>query len=68
MSEKKKKKWQNAGLYSAVTVVILLVFYLLRLNFGEYLSQIWNAFQSVLIPSSDCFIYCVSNSAVKQVI
>ena len=52
MTEKKKKKWQNAGLYSAVTVVFLLVFYLLRLNFGDYLTQIWNAFQSVLIPAA----------------
>lgn len=47
-----KQKWNKYGLPAIVTLAILAVIYMIQLNFGGYLAQIWDAFKSVAIPAA----------------
>ena len=47
-----KGKWNKYGISAAVTLTILAVIYMIQLNFGDYIDQVWRAFQSVLIPAA----------------
>ena len=47
-----KGKWNKYGISAAVTLTILAVIYMIQLNFGDYLAQIWNSLKSVVIPAA----------------
>lgn len=47
-----KQKWNKYGLPAIATLAILVVIYMIQLNFGGYLAQIWDAFKSVAIPAA----------------
>lgn len=47
-----RQKWNKYGLVAVVTLAILAVIYMIQLNFGGYLAQIWDAFKSVAIPAA----------------
>lgn len=46
-----KKKWNKYGLVAVVILAVLAVLYMINLNFGKYLGQIWDAAKSVLVPA-----------------
>lgn len=48
----KREKWNKYGLSAVVTLAVLAVIYMIQLNFGDYLAQIWDAFKSVAIPAA----------------
>lgn len=47
-----KQKWNKYGLPAVALLAILAVIYMIQLNFGNYLAQIWDAFKSVAIPAA----------------
>jgi putative permease len=48
----RREKWNKYGLSAVVTLAVLVVIYMIQLNFGDYLAQIWDAFKSVAIPAA----------------
>ena len=70
MREKQKQKWNNLLVISAGTIGLLVVFYLLKLNFGSYIDQVFDALKSVFIPAAIALfvVYLVAplNRAFKK--
>ena len=48
----KSERWKKVGYTAGSIVLVLVVIFLIKLNFGSYLDQVFDAMKSVLIPAA----------------